>query len=107
VAKRWRYDGDNWFPTFKGPGDLERHLFDDYEAVLALLTHSPTVKLSPPFNIQPVQTLIPSMPPSMQISVIEENATTNVFHSHSFDWFYVSSCTYAGNPGLWSHSLYH
>jgi len=54
VPKGWRYDGDDRFPAFEGPGNPERHLPDDYEAVLALLTHSPTAKLSPPFNVQPL-----------------------------------------------------
>jgi len=32
VAERWRYDEDDRFPAFEGPEELERHLFDDYEA---------------------------------------------------------------------------
>ena len=32
MAERWRYDEDDRFPAFEGPEELERHLFDDYEA---------------------------------------------------------------------------
>jgi len=32
VAERWRYDEDDRFPAFEGPEELERQLFDDYEA---------------------------------------------------------------------------
>ena len=32
MAERWRYDEDDRFPAFEGPEELERQLFDDYEA---------------------------------------------------------------------------
>ena len=32
IAERWRYDEDDRFPAFEGPEELERQLFDDYEA---------------------------------------------------------------------------
>ena len=32
MAEKWRYDEDDRFPAFEGPEELERQLFDDYEA---------------------------------------------------------------------------
>jgi hypothetical protein len=32
MAERWRYDEDDRFPAYEGPDELERQLFDDYEA---------------------------------------------------------------------------
>ena len=32
MAERWRYNEDDRFPAFEGPEELERQLFDDYEA---------------------------------------------------------------------------
>ena len=32
MAERWRYDEDDRFPAFEGLEELERQLFDDYEA---------------------------------------------------------------------------
>ena len=32
MAERWRYDEDDQFRAFEGPENLERQLFDDYEA---------------------------------------------------------------------------
>ena len=32
MTKRWRYDEDDRFPAFEGPEELERQVFDDYEA---------------------------------------------------------------------------
>ena len=72
VPEGWLKGGGTTETTGSPPSRVQetwRHLFDDYEAVLALLTHSPTAKLSPPFNVQPIQTPIPSMPPSTQISM--------------------------------------
>ena len=32
MAERWRYDEDDRFPAYEGPDELQRQLFDDYEA---------------------------------------------------------------------------